>query len=78
MCGILGLYHNKSQVAEDIYDGLIQLQHRGQDAAGISTLDDSSVKEPMIITVFIFCPLSFYLFYHELIFPYQERGISFQ
>ena len=53
MCGILGLYHNKSQVAEDIYDGLIQLQHRGQDAAGISTLDDSKMhlhKELGLVT----------------------------
>ena len=53
MCGILGLYHNKSQVAGDIYDGLIQLQHRGQDAAGISTLDDSKMhlhKELGLVT----------------------------
>ena len=53
MCGILGLYHNKSQVAGDIYDGLIQLQHRGQDAAGISTLDGSKMhlhKELGLVT----------------------------
>ena len=43
MCGVLGLYHNKSEVAEDIYDGLIQLQHRGQDAAGIATLNSSKM-----------------------------------
>ena len=35
MCGILALYSPESDVAKDIYDGLIQLQHRGQDAAGI-------------------------------------------
>ena len=36
MCGIIGI--NSSQhVATDIYEGLISLQHRGQDAAGIST-----------------------------------------
>ena len=41
MCGILALYNPKADVAKDIYDGLIQLQHRGQDAAGISSLDSS-------------------------------------
>ena len=41
MCGILALYNPKVDVAKDIYDGLIQLQHRGQDAAGISSLDSS-------------------------------------
>ena len=53
MCGILGLYHNKTAVAQDIYDGLIQLQHRGQDAAGISTLDGSKMhlhKELGLVT----------------------------
>jgi amidophosphoribosyltransferase len=38
MCGIIGIYSHKS-VSEDIYDGLIHLQHRGQDAAGILTYD---------------------------------------
>ena len=53
MCGVLGLYHNKSGVAEDIYDGLIQLQHRGQDAAGIATLNSSKMhlyKELGLVT----------------------------
>ena len=36
MCGILGLYSHKPVVAE-LYDGLIHLQHRGQNAAGILT-----------------------------------------
>ncbi|MFH1292147.1 MAG: amidophosphoribosyltransferase [bacterium] len=36
MCGILGIYSHKP-VITDIYDGLIHLQHRGQDAAGICT-----------------------------------------
>ncbi len=36
MCGVLGIFSNKP-VAEDLYDGIIHLQHRGQDAAGIVT-----------------------------------------
>lgn len=39
MCGIIGIYsHN--QVATELYDGLIHLQHRGTDAAGILTYKD--------------------------------------
>lgn len=35
MCGIIGLYHPTENVSGEIYDALIQVQHRGQDAAGI-------------------------------------------
>ncbi len=38
MCGILGVVAN-SPVNQLLYDGLQVLQHRGQDAAGIATLD---------------------------------------
>ena len=36
MCGIIGIWA-QSRVAEEIYESLINLQHRGQDAAGILT-----------------------------------------
>lgn len=36
MCGIVGIYSTKP-VAEALYESLIHLQHRGQDAAGILT-----------------------------------------
>ena len=39
MCGIVGIYHKNKDVAGEIYDGLIQVQHRGQDAAGICAWD---------------------------------------
>ena len=40
MCGIIGIVA-KSPVNQMIYDGLTVLQHRGQDAAGIATYEDS-------------------------------------
>lgn len=39
MCGILGLM-SSDNVAQEIYDGLLTLQHRGQDSAGMVTFDD--------------------------------------
>lgn len=38
MCGVIGIYSHKP-VAQELYDGLIHLQHRGQDAAGIATFN---------------------------------------
>lgn len=40
MCGVVGVFSYKP-VNQTIYDGLILLQHRGQDAAGIMTCDES-------------------------------------
>ncbi len=40
MCGILGVVA-KSPVNQVLYDGLLVLQHRGQDAAGIATAEGS-------------------------------------
>jgi amidophosphoribosyltransferase len=39
MCGILGII-SSGNVAQEIYDGLLTLQHRGQDSAGIVTFDE--------------------------------------
>ncbi|NQY51460.1 MAG: amidophosphoribosyltransferase [Piscirickettsiaceae bacterium] len=39
MCGIIAIV-GKSEVNKALYDGLIVLQHRGQDAAGIMTCDN--------------------------------------
>lgn len=38
MCGIVGIYSHKP-VAAELFESLIHLQHRGQDAAGILTCD---------------------------------------
>jgi amidophosphoribosyltransferase len=42
MCGIVGIV-SKSPVNQDIYDALTVLQHRGQDAAGIMTIDNGMI-----------------------------------
>jgi len=38
MCGVVGIY-GSGQAAYDLYDAMIVLQHRGQDAAGMVTFD---------------------------------------
>ena len=43
MCGIVGIYNDNENVCGSIYDGLIQVQHRGQDAVGISTWDKTKM-----------------------------------
>lgn len=42
MCGFIGIYGpDGSDVALEIYEGLIAVQHRGQDAAGITTFTNA-------------------------------------
>jgi amidophosphoribosyltransferase len=43
MCGIIGLY-SQNQVSSEVYEGLIHLQHRGQDAAGILTYKNNETN----------------------------------
>ena len=43
MCGIVGIV-GKSSVSQLIYDGLTVLQHRGQDAAGIVTINNDTFR----------------------------------
>ncbi len=43
MCGIIGIV-GSSDVAPSIYEALTMLQHRGQDAAGIATLDSYRIN----------------------------------
>ncbi|MGE5344192.1 MAG: amidophosphoribosyltransferase [Candidatus Omnitrophota bacterium] len=38
MCGLLGIYDNEDVIMK-IYDGMLTIQHRGQDSAGILTYD---------------------------------------
>jgi amidophosphoribosyltransferase len=43
MCGLIGI-SGISEVAASIYDALTVLQHRGQDAAGIATIDGLKIN----------------------------------
>jgi len=43
MCGIIGIV-GKTEVAASLYDALTVLQHRGQDAAGIATVDGERLR----------------------------------
>ena len=45
MCGIVGI-SAETNVAAEIYDSLLMLQHRGQDAAGMSVCDNDDKLKP--------------------------------
>jgi len=42
-CGVFGIYDSRKNVVDRIYYGLISLQHRGQEAAGVSIYDGSQL-----------------------------------
>jgi amidophosphoribosyltransferase len=50
MCGFIGIHGPPgSDCALEIYEGLLAVQHRGQDAAGITTFTDSfHVKKRLV------------------------------
>ncbi len=43
MCGIVGIV-SQHQVAQELYDSLLVLQHRGQDSAGIVVCDENKLN----------------------------------
>ena len=45
MCGIFGIANRDQHVFSEIYDGLLMLQHRGQDAAGMVTYNGEFFSE---------------------------------
>jgi len=45
MCGILGIASRHDEVFAELYDGLLMLQHRGQDASGIVTYTGEFFRE---------------------------------
>jgi len=56
MCGFIGIYGPDGvDVANEIYEGLLAVQHRGQDAAGIVTFTDSfHVKKGLGLVLEVF------------------------
>ncbi len=45
MCGIIGIVKPKDNVVLDLYDGLLMLQHRGQDSSGMVTFDGKKFRD---------------------------------
>ena len=56
MCGFIGIYGPEGvDVAGEVYEGLLAVQHRGQDAAGITTFTDSfHVKKGLGLVLEVF------------------------
>lgn len=63
MCGIAGLYTIKSEASLEMYDMLLGLQHRGQDAAGMVSYDGEHLyeKKGTGLVTEIFSPADFEL-----------------
>ena len=57
MCGVVGIY-NSENVAYELYDAMVVLQHRGQDAAGMVTYDNGhfNLHKDLGLTQDIFTP----------------------
>ena len=45
MCGIIGVFRQDGAAAPELYEGLLMLQHRGQDSAGMVTFDGLRFRE---------------------------------
>jgi amidophosphoribosyltransferase len=45
MCGIIGIFKHDGSANVELYEGLLMLQHRGQDSAGMVTTDWRKFKE---------------------------------
>eukprot|EP00227_Mantoniella_beaufortii_P015718 CAMPEP_0197584074 /NCGR_PEP_ID=MMETSP1326-20131121/6790_1 /TAXON_ID=1155430 /ORGANISM="Genus nov. species nov., Strain RCC2288" /LENGTH=590 /DNA_ID=CAMNT_0043148383 /DNA_START=207 /DNA_END=1979 /DNA_ORIENTATION=+ len=45
MCGIIGIHRVAGNVSAELYEGLLMLQHRGQDSAGMVTYDGERFRE---------------------------------
>jgi amidophosphoribosyltransferase len=60
MCGVIGIIGLKD-VSRHLYHGLIMLQHRGQDSAGIITCDDGGfhIKKGRGLVTDVFGPIDF-------------------
>jgi amidophosphoribosyltransferase len=44
MCGIIGIYYKSNPAAPDVYTGLMNLQHRGKETAGIAIFNNGRIK----------------------------------
>lgn len=44
MCGVFGAYSLDARVGEDVYLGLLALQHRGQASAGVAWIEDGCMQ----------------------------------
>ena len=45
MCGIIGIHRVEGAASAELYEGLLMLQHRGQDSAGMVTFDGQRFME---------------------------------